>query len=72
MVTLEGQEKGLSKERSVDTYHRALPEGEHLLRFGRVEYTIHSAFVQGVSSHLVAHMLHPPQQLLLLDWTLQL
>lgn len=54
MVTLKGKVKGLSKEISVDTCRSALLEGECLLSFGKMEYAIHYALVQGVSSNLLA------------------
>lgn len=56
VVTLKGKEKGLSKKISVEACHSALLEGEHLLVFGKVEYTIHSAFVQG---HIATWWLTP-------------
>lgn len=57
------QREGLEQEISVDTCRGALPEGEYLLPFVKMQHTIPYAFVQGVGSNLWAHTLHPPQLL---------
>ena len=50
-----GKMRGWSKEISVDTCHAVLAGGTYLLLFVKIEYTIPSAFVQGISSNLSAH-----------------
>ena len=50
-----GKMRGWSKEISVDTCHAVLAGGTYLLLFVKMEYTIPSAFVQGISSNLSAH-----------------
>lgn len=46
-----------SMEISVGLLMLSLQERHYLLFFEKIEYTIPSAFVQGVSSHLSAHAL---------------